>query len=143
MTVSSTTGSELTRERIADLVHSFYTDVRADEMLGPVFDAVIGDRWTSHLARMVEFWSTVMLGTHSFKGNVFGKHMALAGVEPDHFLRWITLWHKHTSSMFTQGIATEFQRTARGIGRNLFYGLFDGYATFEMRDGVAVGYSLT
>ena len=72
-----------TREGLTDLVHGFYADVRADAQLGPLFDRAIGAHWDTHLERMVEFWSTVALGTRSFKGDVFGKHMAVDGVAPE------------------------------------------------------------
>lgn len=79
------------RSKIETLIHDFYSDIRRDALLGPVFAGAIGDDWGVHLGRMVEFWSTVMLGTRSFSGNVFGKHMAIAGVRAEHFLRWLTL----------------------------------------------------
>ena len=132
----------VTRHRLEQLVHSFYADVRADELLGPVFDGAIGAHWDAHLERMVEFWSTVMLATRSFRGNVFGKHMALQGIEAEHFLRWITLWHEHTSRLFAPEAAQELQQTAHGIARNLFAGYFDRFPTFVMEDGVAVDYRL-
>jgi hemoglobin len=132
------TESRVTRNRIKQLVHAFYADVRADELLGPVFDGAIGAHWDAHLERMVEFWSTVMLGTRSFRGNVFGKHMALEGIEPEHFLRWITLWQLHTGRLFAPDVAHELQQTAHGIARNLFAGYFDRFPIFVMEDGVAV-----
>ena len=64
-------------ESLTELVHSFYADVRADALLGPVFEEALHDRWEPHLGRMVDFWSTVALGSKSFSGNVFAKHMAL------------------------------------------------------------------
>ena len=138
---SPTPPLELTRDSLHRLVHTFYADVRADPELGPVFAAAIGDHWDSHLDRMVEFWCTVMLGTHSFKGNVYAKHVALkdtAGVDPKHFLRWITLWHRHTNALFDDAVAMDLQRSAHGMGRNLFFGLFGQYARFTMKAGVAV-----
>jgi len=128
------------RTKIETLVHDFYRDIGRDDLLGPLFTGIIGDDWSVHLARMVEFWSTVMLGTRSFRGNVFGKHMAVAGVRPEHFLRWLTLWHRHTNRLFGTETAAELQRTAHGIARNLFYGFFGEFPTFVMRDGVAVGH---
>lgn len=130
----------LDRAGVETLVHAFYDDIRRDEMLGPVFGAVIGDDWGPHLQRMVEFWSTVMLGSRSFRGNVYGKHMVLDGIRPEHFLRWITLWHRHTNRLFDDEVAEEFQRTAHGIGRNLFHGFFGEFPRFVMRNGVAVGH---
>ena len=63
-------------ESITRLVHGFYGDVRQDPLLGPVFEKALHGQWDAHLQRLVDFWSTVALGTRSFKGDVFGKHMA-------------------------------------------------------------------
>lgn len=130
----------LDRAGIETLVHDFYGDVRRDELLAPLFDRIIGDDWSVHLDRLVEFWSTVMLGTRTFRGNVYGKHMVIDGVRPEHFLRWLTLWHRHTNRLFPDEVAEEFQRTAHGIGRNLFHGFFGEFPRFVMRNGVAVGH---
>ena len=114
----------LDRCSIQTLVHEFYDDVRADAVLGPVFDGAIGDRWDAHLARMVEFWSTVMLGEHNFQGNVFGKHMALSGIEPDHFRRWLGLFFATTERLFEPQVAQEFQVVGKRIAHSLQYGYF-------------------
>ncbi|HPU20346.1 MAG TPA: group III truncated hemoglobin [Alicycliphilus sp.] len=113
-----------TREGLTDLVHGFYADVRADAQLGPLFDRAIGAHWDTHLERMVEFWSTVALGTRSFKGDVFGKHMAVDGVAPEHFAVWLRLWGQHTERVFAPEVARELQTVAHGIARNLFRGYF-------------------
>ncbi|BCN40172.1 hypothetical protein ALDI51_34910 [Alicycliphilus denitrificans] len=60
--MDTTAKRPLDSESIAALVHGFYADVRADGQLGPLFDHAIGAHWDAHLARMVDFWSTVMLG---------------------------------------------------------------------------------
>ena len=127
----------LSRERITLLIHSFYDEVRSDPDLAPVFNPVIGENWEPHLQRMVAFWSTVALGERSFRGNVFAKHMALEGVRPEHFLRWLTLWHKHTNALLNHEDAVELQEVAHGIGRNLFHGFFGSFARFVMKNGVA------
>lgn len=109
---------------IATLVNEFYDDIRKDEQLSPVFQAAIGDNWTPHLDRMVDFWSTVMLGSRSFQGNVFGKHMLITGVQPEHFVRWLQLFEAHTTRLFAPVDALEFQTVARRIGASLQYGFF-------------------
>lgn len=116
--------AELNRAAIAQLVHEFYDDVRRDPQLQPIFDAAIGDNWEPHLARMVEFWSTVMLATHEFHGNVYGKHMELDGVVPDHFQRWLTLFDSAAHRLFTPELAGEFMLVARRIAASLQYGFF-------------------
>ena len=109
---------------IATLVHEFYDDIRKDAELSPVFNAAIGDNWTPHLDRMVDFWSTVMLGSRSFQGNVFGKHMLLNGVQPQHFVRWLQLFEAASTRLFAPVDAAEFQAVARRIGASLQYGFF-------------------
>ncbi|MEO6972514.1 MAG: group III truncated hemoglobin [Rhodoferax sp.] len=119
------------RGLIVELVHTFYADVRSDRILGPTFDVVIGDRWGPHLARMVEFWCTVMLETRSFKGNVLAKHMAVSGVTPEHFARWLAYWFSRTSEFFTPAAAVVLQRAALGIAKMLYRGYFGAAADFE------------
>ena len=53
------------KESITELVHAFYADVRKDDLLGPVFDKALHGQWDAHLHRLVDFWSTVLLGTHT------------------------------------------------------------------------------
>lgn len=116
--------TELTTDSIATLVHTFYDDVRADPELGPVFDNAIGEHWDTHLARMVDFWSNVMLGVKGFQGNVFGKHMALQGVQARHFERWLALFEATVDRLFEGAVADEFKIVARRIAHSLQYGFF-------------------
>ncbi|RYF25466.1 MAG: group III truncated hemoglobin [Comamonadaceae bacterium] len=118
--------------RITALVHGFYADVRADPLLGRVFENALGNGdWAAHLARMVDFWSTVVLGSKSYRGNVFDKHMRLQGVEPAHFAAWVRLWARQTERLFAPDVALELQGVAHGIGRNLFKGLFGQAPGFD------------
>lgn len=127
----------LDRQAITELVQNFYGDVRADETVGPIFEAELRDRWDIHLPRMVEFWSTLMIGARSFSGNVYGKHMALDGVTPEHFQSWLRLWFTRTDSMFTAIPAGDLQEIATGIARNLFRGYFGLEADFDSVLGAA------
>ena len=136
--------SEPSAQSLTALVHGFYADVRADALLGPVFDAALHNRWEAHLARMVDFWSTVALGSKSFKGNVFTKHMALTGVTPAHFAAWVRLWGEHTERRFAPEVAQGLQVAAHGIARNLFQGYFGSKPVFAQsaaaEDGVEHGH---
>ena len=115
----------LTPASIATLVHTFYDDVRADPALAPIFTQAIGDNWAPHLMRMVDFWSNVMLGVKGFQGNVFGKHMALEGVLPPHFERWLELFSAAVERLaFEAEAADEFRVVARRIAHSLQYGFF-------------------
>ena len=93
---------------------------------------------------MVDFWSTVALGSKSFKGNVFTKHMALTGVTPAHFAAWVRLWGEHTERRFAPEVAQGLQVAAHGIARNLFQGYFGSKPVFAQsaaaEDGVEHGH---
>jgi len=118
------TYQELNTASITALVHDFYGELRTDPELFPVFNAVIGADWDPHLIRMVDFWSTVMLGTKRFHGNVYGKHMRLSGIRREHFVRWLSLFESTSNRLFCKEIAREFQITAERIANSLQYGFF-------------------
>ena len=116
--------SELNRDSIATLVRDFYTDIRRDGVLGPVFEGAIGADWEPHLERMVDFWCSVMLSSGEFKGNVFGKHMQLQGIGVEHFQRWLGLFDSHARRLFQPEVAEEFLVAAKRIAASLQYGYF-------------------
>lgn len=107
----------LDRRAIGELVESFYTAVRADPLLAPVFEASIDGHWPQHLERMTDFWCTVMLGSRSFRGNVMERHLALSGIGDAHFERWLALWQQHTERGFEPEAAARLQVVAHGIAR--------------------------
>src|SRR3546814_8922351 len=59
---------DISEALVHDLVFAFYDRIRADATLGPIFDGVIGDRWDEHLAKMCDFWSSVMLASGRYEG---------------------------------------------------------------------------
>lgn len=128
--VQATHSTVIDREAITLLVYRFYDEVRADPLLGPTFEAVLADRWATHLPRMVEFWSTLLISSRSFSGNVYSKHMALADITPQHFERWLALWFATTDRLFAMPVAARLQTMALGIARNLHRGYFDDDAGF-------------
>ena len=72
------------------LVHGFYDRIRADALLAPIFADHVTD-WGPHLAKMVEFWSSVALMTGRYHGAPMPKHLPLP-VDAAHFDRWLTLF---------------------------------------------------
>lgn len=116
---------------ITRLVHGFYADVRADALLGPVFAQALGDDWEPHLARMVDFWSTIALGSRRFRGSVMGKHLPLPGITPAHFAAWVGLWKQHTDRLCQPADAERLQQAAHGVARQLFTGMLGKRPPFE------------
>jgi len=51
------------------VLRAFYALVQSDELLGPIFNVAAHD-WDEHLDRIGDYWSSVMLGTGRYKGNL-------------------------------------------------------------------------
>ena len=88
------------------LVDTFYGKVRADELLAPVFNNRIEDRWKLHLEKMYTFWQTLLLEEHTYNGRPFPPHAALP-VDHEHFERWLSLFTQTVDELFTGGKAEE------------------------------------
>ena len=85
--------SRITEQEIRNLVYAFYGRVRDDASLGPVFEGRLAGRWDPHLEKMCDFWSSVLLATGRFSGNPVEAHLRVPGISPEHFDRWIELFH--------------------------------------------------
>lgn len=91
----------ITREEINTLVDSFYDAVRADERLGPIFEARMAGHWEAHLERMKGFWASVLLKTGEYKGRPVPAHLPMRQeVESDDFRRWLALFRQTARSVF-------------------------------------------
>jgi hemoglobin len=88
------------------LVNGFYDKVRADDLLGPVFNERIQDRWPQHLDKMYTFWQTTLLGQHTYSGRPFPPHATLP-VGHQHFERWVKLFTETVDELFTGEKANE------------------------------------
>ena len=55
-----TAAVDLDETHLQRLIPIFYARVRADPLIGPVFNNAVDD-WDDHLRRLVAFWSSVML----------------------------------------------------------------------------------
>jgi hemoglobin len=109
---------------IRALVHAFYGKVRDDGVLGPIFERVIGADWDGHLAKMCDFWSSVMLLTGRYKGTPMVAHMRLKMVQPAHFERWLALFRQTAVETCPPQAAEAFIMRAENIARSLQLGMF-------------------
>ena len=99
------------------LVHDFYSRVRADAVLGPIFADRIAD-WAKHLDRMVAFWSSVALMTGRYHGAPMPAHATLP-VNWAHFDRWLALFRQTADEVCPpEGAAHVIERAER-IARSL------------------------
>lgn len=109
---------------IALLVRRFYTRIRADTVLGPIFNDVIGDNWEPHLLKMIDFWSSVMLTTGRYKGQPMRAHLKLKQVTPEHFERWLKLFRETADEVCAPETADRFVEKAGRIAESLQLGMF-------------------
>lgn len=115
---------DIDEDMVRLLVHAFYAKVREDEALGPIFARVIGEDWGPHLAKMCDFWSSVMLMSGRYKGNPMIAHLRLKMVRPEHFARWLELFHATALEELPPPIAVQFSVRADNIARSLQLGMF-------------------
>ncbi len=114
--------SELcTEEEINTLVYGFYDRVRADALLGPVFDQHISD-WDTHLKIMVRFWSSMLIGAGTYNGTPMPKHVALPDLNANMFKHWLALFRDTTEELPNRALAERAQEYAQRIARSLWFG---------------------
>lgn len=103
---------------IPPLVERFYTRVRVDPLLAPVFTAV--EDWEDHYRRLSDFWSSVMLSTGRYKGNPVALHLLhAASMTPERFERWLALWRATADEMLPPEAARAVRVTAERIAESL------------------------
>ncbi len=110
-----------TEAEVAQLVHNFYQNVRKDALLGPIFDRHVKD-WDTHLATMVNFWSSALRGTARFRGAPMPKHAAIPGLSAELFQHWLQLFRKTNESLPNEALREKANALAGRIAQSLLYG---------------------
>lgn len=111
---------EIDEALIEKIVRRFYSYVRQDEVLGPIFERHIAD-WEPHLQRMFAFWSSVLLATGRYQGQPMQKHAVLP-IDARHFDRWLSLFDRTTQEVCAPEAAAIFMDRARRIATSLEMG---------------------
>lgn len=96
----------LTLEDVKKLVDVFYAKVRENDMLAPVFNERIQNRWPEHLEKMYAFWQTILLEERTYFGSPFPPHAQLP-VGHAHFEQWMQLFTQTVDELFTGEKAKE------------------------------------
>jgi hemoglobin len=109
-----------TDDEIAALVHAFYAKVRQDDLIGPIFNEHVDD-WDEHLARLVDFWSSIMRGTGRYSGTPMQIHVALPELKPEFFQRWLALFEQTLNQQPNQAMSERALPAAKRIAQSLWY----------------------
>lgn len=112
----------VTEPMIRALVHAFYTRVRQDQLLGPIFNGAIED-WDGHLDKLRAFWSSVALMTGRYKGTPMQAHAALPGIGARHFEHWLALFRATAREHCPPEAAALFINRAERIAQSLQLGI--------------------
>ena len=108
---------------IRTLVHTFYGRVREDGLIGPIFNAKVED-WPEHLAKLCDFWSSVVLRTRRFQGRPMRAHLLIADqIRREHFDRWLDLFEATAKEVLPEGTAPVFIERARMIADSFEFGI--------------------
>ncbi|ALH79270.1 group III truncated hemoglobin [Sphingopyxis soli] len=114
---------ELSEQDLTKLVPEFYARVRADPVLGPIFDGAIDD-WDEHIEKLQAFWSSVMLTSGRYKGQPMVAHLRHEGaMSAANFDRWLALWQKTTGDILDPDNAAALQAKAARIAESLQLGV--------------------
>lgn len=112
----------VTEPMIHDLVHAFYARARADELLGPIFEANVKD-WPAHLENMCAFWSSATLKSGRYKGHPMLPHARIAEIEKTHFMRWLALFGETAAEICPGETAALFIDRAERFAQSLQIGI--------------------
>ena len=134
-----TTTAPCTEREIELLVAAFYAKVRHDPLLGPIFEQRVLD-WDRHLAKLMDFWSAILLKSGRYFGTPMPRHNALVGLTDAHFERWLSLFRETTAAQPNASLRHQAEAAAQRIARSLWYGYQQSHgrgALREFPDGAA------
>ena len=120
------------RRDVACLVNVFYDRVRADDILGPIFDDIAHVDWATHLPRLYDFWESVLFARATFKGAPLVVHRALPRRTPltaAAFDRWIALFQSTVDDLFSGPMAEHAKNSATRIAATMEHNIDSGTLT--------------
>lgn len=102
---------------IAAVVNAFYSRIRADTVLGPIFAAHVDD-WPDHIEKLTRFWSSVLMMSGRYKGTPLQNHLAIPNLSAKHFQRWLGLFGDTLADLCTSDQADLFMSRAARIAQS-------------------------
>ncbi len=108
------------REDVSLLVNTFYSKIRKDALLGPIFNGIITD-WETHLELLTDFWETNLFFERKYFGNPLHTHVEVDKkckntLNALHFGTWINLWMETINELFEGETAQIAINRARNMG---------------------------
>ncbi len=114
----------ITEEQISQLVDRFYTAIRADARLGPIFESHIGDKWDIHLDKMKKFWRSILLKSREYDGRPVPAHQKIEGLGTAEFDIWLIHFSKVAFNIMHPEAADITIELAKRIATSLWLSRF-------------------
>ncbi len=98
------------RTDIEQLINRFYDRVKADPVIGYIFNDIAKVDWPKHLPVMYDFWEFLLLQGKNYQGNPIEKHFELHARHPltaEHFDRWLALFQESVDDLFAGPVADD------------------------------------
>lgn len=105
------------RQDITLIVDLFYSKVRQDELIGPIFTDQAKVNWEEHLPKLYNFWDDLLFGENNYHGRPFPPHFKL-NLKIEHFERWLKLFIETIDENYTGLKADEMKNRALRIALN-------------------------
>jgi len=112
------------REDVELLVDTFYEKVKANAIIGYIFNDIAKVDWKNHLPRMYSFWASILLGEHSFSGNPMNRHIQLSKIAPmtdKEFSEWLKIFTQTTDDLFEGEKSEDAKTRASNIARLMLH----------------------
>jgi len=112
------------REDVELLVDTFYEKVKANAIIGYIFNDIAKVDWKNHLPRMYSFWASILLGEHSFSGNPMDRHIQLSKIAPmtdKEFSEWLKIFTQTTDDLFEGEKSEDAKTRASNIARLMLH----------------------
>src|SRR6201992_1586674 len=106
---------------IERLVRTFYGRARAEALIGRIFNGAVRD-WEHHIGKIADFWSSIVLRTGRYDGRPMRPHLVLP-LRGEHFDRWLLLFERTASEIFSPDAAAVFIIRARRIADSFEMGI--------------------
>ena len=106
------------KKEIELLVDTFYSKVKADELIGYIFTDIAKVNWEKHLPVMYSFFENMLFYTGSYTGNPMELHKHINRLYPltaEHFVRWNLLFTTTVDELFTGDKAELVKQRAKSI----------------------------
>ncbi len=118
-----------TREDIFNLVSQFYSKIRKENIIGPIFNQVISN-WDEHFNILTDFWETNLLFVSNYKRNPIQIHQKVdatfhGNITEKHFGIWLNLWFATIDELYYGEKAQTAKRRARKMSTHLYIKMYE------------------